>query len=240
MHTYRNQQAARPNDITFTTKRLQRVVLPSTRVTLNTPDSPTREPLLHYIAGQFQRQHNARITEFLPYLLNITCAGHISAAVGLRPAREGRLFVEHYFDHPAEQELSELFRTPVCRGGIVEIGNLVATRRGASLLLFTLLAAMLHRAGYRWIIFTATEQVGQIIRKLNFTPFTLCKAEKVRVANSTDNWGSYYETNPHVMVGDLIQAQALVEQKHTLCALITLYHNEIATFAHQLRRGAAL
>lgn len=214
---------------------LRKRLLPATDIHMYARNDQGRAELEHYIAGQFAENYNAVVDHFLPHLLQLKCQRGACAAVGIGSAQQGPLFLEQYLDRPIEQELSYLTRTPVDRQSIIEIGNLVATQRGSSQLLFTVLTNVLHTAGFRWVVFTATQNVARIIAKSHFTPFTLCSADPARLPNGGAQWGSYYDTQPHVMAGDL-EVTAQQSREHPLLRLLLEhYDSEISQLAEQLK-----
>jgi hypothetical protein len=77
-----------------------------------------------YIAQKFAETYGARIQSFLPQLLSLHNNGALGAALGLRRAGSGALFLEQYLDRPVQQLLAEAAGQPVARADIVEIGNL--------------------------------------------------------------------------------------------------------------------
>ena len=163
-------------------------------------DHPLRSELEDYIARRYARRHQAAIEHYLPYLLALENGQRIDAALGLNSALKQALFLEAYLDKPIEQVISQQLCTPVDRARVVEIGNLAASQRTASTLLFTLLSALLDQAGYRWIVFTATPCVQALVAGMGFSLHTIGEAKAERV-NAADNWGSCYGTRPQVMVG---------------------------------------
>ena len=123
-------------DIPVAKKALNRLLQLKPAFSLNHTWSPQRPALETYISQQFHSAHGATITEFLPALSSMQCQGRFSAVAGVRSARDSDLFVERYLDEPVDVMLSRLSRSSVCRPNIVEIGNLSATHRGATLLFF--------------------------------------------------------------------------------------------------------
>jgi hypothetical protein len=52
-----------------------------------------------------------------------------------------------------------------------------------------------------WTVFTATRTVRGIMRHLGIRLAELGHADKSRVVVTSDDWGSYYATDPRVMLG---------------------------------------
>jgi hypothetical protein len=181
-------------------RSLRKLLVPGPGYNLSFSGDPERPQVEAFIADKFRNHHGARVTAFLPALLSISCQGRYTAALGINPAASGALFLERYLDHPAEQVVAAIARTPVSRAGIVEIGNLVSSLGGSSALLYLILLAVIHRAGYHWVMFTATPEVQRGIGKLSFKIAPVCAADPARLDNP-QQWGSYYRDRPQVMLG---------------------------------------
>ena len=169
-------------------------------------NSPNRRLLESFVARKFAASYSAQLQQFLPYLLSLQLTHKTGAIVGIRPAREGRLFVEQYFAPPVEQAISRLFRTPVDRQQIVEVGNLAAAVPGSANLLFGALASILERAGFRWVVCTVTPQVGSLLASMQFPARVIGRALPTAVGKSATDWGNYYASKPRVIVGDVRMA----------------------------------
>ena len=213
---------------------LNRLLWPKPFFALHNVYSPQRPALEAYIAQQFDRAYGATVTEFLPELFAMQCQGRFSAAAGIRPAHHGDLFAEKYLDAPVEQVLGEFSPTIVSRADIVEIGNLVSTHRGACQLFFTLHATMLHEAGFKWIVFAATDQVEKIINKLNFVTSNLGAADPARLGKDATRWGRYYDTNPTLLAADVPATVAKLRQSPLTAAVITFFSDTISELAQSI------
>jgi len=214
---------------------LSRLLRPKPVFALHSPYSPERRALETYVAEQFQRAYGATITGFLPALFSMQCQGRFSAVAGIRPALDDDLFVEKYLDEPVELALGGLAPTAVSRSDIVEIGNLVSTHRGASQVFFTLHAAILHEAGFKWAVFAATDQVEKIIRKLNFVTFSLGTADPARLGEDAARWGRYYETKPTVLAAEVSATVERLRQSPLSAAVITFFGDTIAELGRSIR-----
>ena len=202
---------------------------------LDSVNSAERQELEAFIARKFEDQHDAQINEFLPYLLSLRDSDQLSAVVGLRLAKESGFFLERYLDVPIEQAISQAFRTPVDSDRIVEIGNLAATTPGSARMLFAILASVLHQAGLRWVVCTATPQVKSMLDKIQFPSRAICSADAARLEDSASRWGDYYATCPQVIVGDSEAAAYRVASDRTLSALTYRLAQPIRRMAATLR-----
>ncbi|MBQ0720998.1 MAG: thermostable hemolysin [Gammaproteobacteria bacterium] len=202
---------------------------PHYSLSLHSPDHPHRAQIEDYIARRYARRHQASIEHYMPHLLALEDAQRTRAVLGMNSADKQALFLECYLDKPVEQAISQQLNTPVDRAKVVEIGNLAASQRAASHLLFTLLSALLDRAGYRWLVFTATPCVRSLVENMGFTLHTIGEAKAERMSSSS-NWGSYYETHPQVMVGCIDDAMRKALSPATK-SLLTPYQPAINAIA---------
>jgi len=189
-----------------------------------------------YIQAKFNQTYRAKLTSFLPTLLTLRCAENLSGVAGIGlGAESAHLFLEHYLDAPIEQELARLSSKSVARSKIAEVGNLVATSRGASRLVFVVLASALHKAGLEWMVFTGTSPLIESLRRLGFgiEPIQAARAERLPESNDTD-WGTYYQNSPQVVAGRLDNAMQLIADKTVYSALQTLFAEQIDALAISL------
>ena len=214
---------------------LLRLLNPAPRVDLVSTWHPERGAVEDHVHACYQRSYEADVDQFLPWFLTLECLGKISGVAGMRPARSTPLFLEQYLDHPVESMLGEIVGTPVVRESVVEIGNLVASRRGSSHLLFLLFTSALYQAGYEWIAFTATKGLRNNLEKVGFPLHLLQPVDVAALDSATlDKWGSYYATEPLVMAGRLGAAMQLIEQRPLLRQVLRLYRPRIEELAAQL------
>lgn len=220
------------------TKALSRLLRLKPTFSTHDVHSPQRPALEAYIGQQFDRAHDATVTEFLPTLISMQCQGRISAVSGIRAARDGDLFAERYIDAPIEQTLSLRSNSRVQRPMICEIGNLSATHRGATLLFFVLQAAILHQAGFEWAVFAATDQVEKIVTKLDVVTVDLGAADPERLGHDAAQWGQYYDTRPTLLAVNAAPTMARLRRSPLPAAVIALFSDTIAELAHSLKTAA--
>ncbi len=185
-----------------------------------------REQVEQFVRAVFRHAYGARINHFLPYLLSMRQQGKILAALGIRPAREGELFLEVYLDQPIESALASQARRPVARDQLVEVGNLASAHGGGAKALIITLTAYLNGAGFDWAVFTATRQVRNSFVKLGIELIDLAEADKSRLGDAQNAWGSYYEQAPRVVAANVAQA--------TVAVLAAMRQQRLFPDAHQL------
>jgi len=165
---------------------------------------PRRDEVERFVRDVYRRHHDARLGALMPHLLTFADADdRIMAAVGLRCALEGPLFVERYLDEPAEQRLGRVHGDDVRRESIVEFGNLAAESPGSARALILSMLPVLQDAGLRFVLFVATRQLRNTFTRLGFAPVRLQPADPARLGEDAAQWGRYYESQPDVVAGDL-------------------------------------
>ena len=217
------------------TTRFMRLLDLSSEFQLLTLDSDKRREAENYIQARFRAAYGADIHEFHNELLTMHCAGGLSAIAGISKAAHRQLFLEQYTELPVEKELARIKRYEVDRHSIVEIGNLVATNNGSSLALFVVLASVLSRAGYKYMVFTATEQLRSQLLRLGFKTDTICQANPQRLHLSSDQWGSYYDSKPVVVTGSIEEAMHLIAGKRLSSCLQRILASQIKLLGRQLQ-----
>lgn len=167
-------------------------------------DHPDRESLQNFIAGSFFKTYGARVRYFCETLVGCKDAdGEWVAALGFSLAKNGKTFLEQYLDAPLENEIAAHVKIPICRTHIVEVGNLAATHVGAGRELIICMTRYLHQQGLSWVAFTATAGLLNSFIRLRLNPHVLTVADPARMSDGGKSWGSYYDTKPKVMFGDI-------------------------------------
>lgn len=150
-----------------------------------------------FIRSRFLQAYGARPVIQPPLLLVLVNRhGALLAAVGVRLAQSGRLFLEDYLDQPVEHCLSE---PRPDRQTIVEIAHLAGVEAGASRLLFTAMALWLEHQDLDWVVCTGTGQLRNGFRRMGIAVVDLGRARPERLADGGEGWGCYYQHQPRVM-----------------------------------------
>lgn len=165
-------------------------------------DPLRRGRLQTFIGASFAARHGARVRHFMPEMLALTTADcEPLAAIGVRAAASGPLFLERYLDRPVEDEIARVHGAPVVRTHIAEVGNLASSGAGHARLLIVALTDLLIAEGFEWVVFTATTEVSNSFRRLELVPLVLGTADPARMGDERADWGTYYDCNPRVMAG---------------------------------------
>ncbi len=171
--------------------------------------SDRRRELERFIGARFAEQYGAQIRHFMPCLLGLyDREQQLQAALGVRCGQADALFLERYLDQPIERRIAEVSDgTPPPRELIAEVGNLAAQGAGHARLLIVAMTDQLASAGFRWVVFTGTLLLLNSFQRLGLNLLHLGPADGQRMGSDLADWGSYYATNPQVMVADVLACQ---------------------------------
>jgi len=168
------------------------------------PGETLRPEFETYVQQRFRQVHGAEIRHFMPELFGLSnAAGALSAVAGVRLAAAGPLFLEHYLDDPIEPLICAAADRPVDRAGIVEVGNLAASDNGSARLSIITITWLLAMGGLEWVAFTGNTGLVNSFHRLGLRPITLCAADPQRLGDDRHAWGSYYQSQPSVHVGNI-------------------------------------
>lgn len=157
-----------------------------------------------FIHECFAARYGARVRHFMPTLLQLEDdTGTRHGAVGVRGAALESLFLERYLDRPVEEEIARRSGIVPDRERIVEVGNLAALGAGHARLLIVALTSLLVAQGYDWVVFTGTPEVLNSFSRLDLGPLPLGEADPARMGDELADWGSYYDSHPKVMAGNI-------------------------------------
>lgn len=180
-----------------------------------------REAVEEFITSIYAKSYGATIGVHYPILMSVrNVEGQILAAVGFRPAANEPLFLEQYLRQPVETVLN----TP--RERIVEIGNLASDGGGASLYLFAALSVYLHNKGFEKAVMTGTNFLQKRFHAMGLKLTRHVAADASLLLQKDEDWGSYYDTQPHVLSGSIEKGY-----KNLQAMLGVEYHNSPALFS---------
>lgn len=126
-------------------------------------------------------------------------SSEIVACAGITCASSGRLFSECYLDRSLDNIYS------ISRNRVLEISCFSAFRSGvgAGQILLKNIMQIYALRNYLYIVLTATHKVQQILQSLTDDMDFLGVADPKKVKDTDINWGSYYDSNPWVVVSKL-------------------------------------
>ena len=155
------------------------------------------------IRGGFGSHFNACISGFMPDLAAYRHVGGSGGVIGIRGAGGEKLFLESYLDQPVEDVIALVSDAPVHRRHVVEVGQFVIDERAAVGDFFRDLVPFLRSLGYEWVCFTGTRRIRTLLASIGFAGFSIACASRERITDTTDDWGTYYEHEPEVILGKL-------------------------------------
>ncbi|MGZ0787146.1 thermostable hemolysin [Pseudomonas saponiphila] len=169
---------------------------------------PQRAVFEAYVSQRFRQVHGANIHQFMPQLFGLSDhLGALCAVAGVRLASSGPLFLERYLDAPIETLIDLAAQRPVEgpveRQGVVEVGNLAASDTGSARLSIIAITWLLAMDGLEWVAFTGNVGLVNSFHRLGLRPLTLCAADPERLGEDRHHWGSYYQSQPAVHVGNI-------------------------------------
>lgn len=178
------------------------------------PGSTHRLQVEAFIRHRFAQQYAANVHHFMPCLFGLESEnGELLGAVGLRSAAQGPLFLERYLGQQTEIVIAQSIGTLApTREQLVEVGNLAANSAGAARLLIVAITDLLVAMGFRWVTFTSTPALLNSFQRLGLTPLALGPADPKCMGDELVDWGSYYESNPQVMAGDIFNGHQRLMQ----------------------------
>jgi hypothetical protein len=180
------------------------------QVVLCSRNADARPELEAVVKDAFRARHGATVGSFMPVLIGLRDeAGAVAGVAGYRPAVEEPLYLEQYLRHSVEETIAGRGHPGTTRADVAEIGNFAARDCATALALVGVLAEFLLDREHRWVVFTATRTVRGILRHLGITLAELARAEPSRLAGGGDDWGSYYSTDPRVMLGHMPSWRAI-------------------------------
>ena len=167
-------------------------------------DDPRRNELEQFVGDVFASKHGARVCSFMPALLAMrNDAGLVCSVAGFRCAADQPLFLERYLDEPVERAIASSSKQEIARSQIVEVGNLAGVNCRSAMRLVLDLPRILLERGHRWMVFTATDTLRELLANYHAPLLDLAPATAARARSTGDEWGRYYDSHPRVMAGYL-------------------------------------
>lgn len=178
------------------------------------PERPQVESLIRTV---FRERYGADVHHFYDVLIGLRDAtGRWTSALGFSGLSNRQAFLEQYLDSPVDgliqKQIDNTGRKRIIRrSDIVEVGNLAALEPGRARDLILYMTRYLYLSQFRWVVFTATQELANSFSRLRFSPVSLGLADQGRLVEQQADWGSYYATQPRVMFGDIGSAYAKLQ-----------------------------
>ena len=175
--------------------------------TLAQRDSGMRAELESRIRAGFGQHFQACIEGFMPELAVYRHSSGAEGVIGIRDAAAELLFLESYLDRPIEVAVRQCAGSNVRRGQIAEVGQFVVSDRDVVTDFFRDLVPFLQSQGFDWVCFTGTNRIRALLSRMGFEGLPVANATHDRIVYSADDWGTYYEHEPVVVIGKLSDPQ---------------------------------
>lgn len=170
---------------------------------------PERQSIEAFIADVFFQRYGAQVHYFSDVLIGYRSKeGGWVAAIGFSALAYHGAFLEQYLDQPVDRIISNRVTRAnparrVSRWDVVEVGNLAATKAGASRALILHMTRYLYRRHFQWVVLTATRELSNSFARLGYRPEVIAPADPTRLRDGAGSWGRYYDSKPQVMVVDI-------------------------------------
>jgi hypothetical protein len=201
-------------------------------IQLATLGGTQRKEIEQFIKQGFSKSYEAKVSVSMPHLLALR-NGTYKAALGIRSGKED-LFIEQYLSSAIEQQ-SVFVENNIDRKDIAEIGHLYSNNQRFTIPLFMITAVSLFYMNYKYMVFSGTEKVINLIAKSGVNTTHLCNAQQSKIHTSTDDWGTYYDTNPKVIAISLSDVITLIGQRPMYQSMFQSFDKQIAQTCKQLR-----
>jgi len=159
----------------------------------------TRASVEKYIAEGYARVFGAKLSGFYPSIIVLHDQHErLLGALGLRSAQRQSLYLERYLTRPIECMIADHVG-PTCRANIVEVGNLALSSVAQTYSIITLMGEWLQHYSIHWVTFSLTRSLRQMFKRAGVPIHDLGAAQPELACGDGNDWGRYYEHQPHVV-----------------------------------------
>lgn len=158
------------------------------------------------ISRCYGKEFGARPSPTFDSFMVRTSRRGITAALGYRPASQGRLFLENYIDEPIEAAVSRAWGRQVVREHIVELGNFAASNAMAMIELWGTAANDLGSAS-QIAVATLTAPLRTMFARIGLPVVELASAHPDSIEDARARWGTYYDMDPCICAGNIMEGQ---------------------------------
>ena len=181
------------------------ITTPDFKLEIVAPNHPLWPQVTQQLSTRYEQAFDAKLATFMPEFMTLMIGDEIKSLCGFRNAGNEPLFLEQYLDDHAEVILNQHFDANITRDSVIEFGQLASFAHGNSPIHFFLMAEKLVEQGYEWCIFTATDPLHALMKRLGLTPTVIAEASAERVPEAEKIWGTYYQHKPRVLAGNLVE-----------------------------------
>lgn len=179
---------------------------------------PQRQELESFVERRFAEAYGASVVADYPLIAGlVTADGEVLAAVGVRLAEDGPLFLERYLDVPVEDEVGRVLSVTARRDEIVEIGAFASNHPAWSMQLFdTLPPWLVAVVGRRYAVATLRPELSRLLGRSGFDFRPVAGADPGLLGDAAAAWGSYYDGSPVVYAGHITGGSRLAALRERL------------------------
>lgn len=151
----------------------------------------------------YKQHFGACINNFMTRFAFYEHGNGATGVIGMRRATEETLFLERYLAQPIDEVIRTVTGLPVSRAAIAEVGQFAVEDRRIAADFFRDLVPFLVKQEFAWVCFTGTAKVRAILQRIGFHGLAVAIGDANAVKDGGDDWGTYYESSPLVIVGKL-------------------------------------
>jgi hypothetical protein len=96
-------------------------------------------------------------------------------------------------------------------------------------------AVSLYYLNYKYLVFSGTEKVINLISNAGVTSTFIGNADHNKIHASSDDWGSYYSTNPQIIAVSLLEVMSVIAKHPLYTKMFQSLDVQIAKICQQLR-----
>jgi len=168
---------------------------------------PGRPQIEQEIRSAYEKNFGANFSHFMPSLISAAKPGQKAhLRFGICAAADHDLYLESYLPEPIEACLSHAICSRVERSSIAEIGNLSLNHIDNLQHDLFAIATFCQQQGYRYVVCTATRALRLLFLRAGMKPVHLGNAEQHDAPADGAHWGSYYESRPQIIGGNILLA----------------------------------
>lgn len=166
-----------------------------------------RQKIEQKIRSAYEQSFGAHFSHFMPELISAAHPGkQAHLRFGICAAAKQPLYLENYLSEPIETLLSNAVCSRVERHSIAEIGNLSLDNSGDLRQSLMAMAIYCQQQGYRYVVCTATRALRLLFLRAGIKPVHLGNAGQHDAPADGSHWGSYYESRPQIIGGNILLA----------------------------------
>lgn len=195
----------------YTAATLDRMEPRQFKLALLSATGPGGQAARNFIEARYLEMFGSQARVRYPSLLVLTDDnGDTVAALGIRRASEGPLFLEQYLDDAAEQAIASATGASPTRDSIVELGSFAARSSRAATYLVAAMATYMEHQRFSHALVTSTGRLRRLFALFDFNLSCLGEAHKDALPDGGNSWGLYYDDAPRVLAGSVADCYAAV------------------------------